>query len=524
MNAARPRLVLAICCLSLFIAVIDLTIVNVALPSIQRGLHASVSALQWTVDAYTLVLACFLMPSGALADRFGRRRVFQTGLAVFSLGSALCSLAPTVGWLVAFRGLQALGGSMLNPVAMSIIVNIFTDPKERARALGIWGGVIGLSLALGPVLGGVLVSGTGWRSIFWVNVPVGCAAIVLTQRFVPESRAPRARPLDPAAQVLILASIGAITAAIIEGPRHGWTSPGIAGLFAVGVVAGIALVAVERHQREPLIDPRFFRSVPFSGATTIAVAALAALGGFLFLNTLYLQDVRGFTALRAGLLTVPMAAMTLVFAPLSGRLVARGGPRLPLVLAGLGMALGALLLIRLQPHTSVRLLVAAYVLFGVGFGLVNAPISNTAVSGMPTQQAGVAGAVASTGRQVGASLGVAVSGSLVAGSAAGFTIASHAAWAVVTGCGMTVAVLGLASTGRWAQQTAVRAAAMLRDAGADDRWQPPQGDQLIPSSRPGPSCSGSSMPTAAEASSPRRSDSAWARGEARSSSSSATDR
>src|SRR5580698_2848412 len=189
LSSARRQLVLAICCLSLFIVGIDVTILNVALPSIQRSLHASVSGLQWTVDAYTLVIACLLMLSGYLADRFGRRRVFQTGLAIFSLGSLLCGLAPGLGWLVAFRGLQAVGWSMLNPVAMSIIANTFTDPKERGKAMGVWGSVFGLSLALGPVLGGLLVSGIGWRSIFWINVPIGVAVIVLTQMFVPESKA-----------------------------------------------------------------------------------------------------------------------------------------------------------------------------------------------------------------------------------------------------------------------------------------------------------------------------------------------
>ncbi len=453
----RRQLVLAICCLSLFIAGIDVTIVNVALPSIQHSLHASVSGLQWTIDAYTLVIACLLMLSGSLADRLGRRRVFQAGLVVFSLGSLLCSVAPGLGWLVAFRGLQAVGGSMLNPVAMSIIVNTFTDRKERARAVGIWGSVVGLSLAVGPVAGGVLVSGIGWRSIFWINVPIGAAAIALTQRFVPESKAPRGRRLDPGAQALIVVMLGSVTYAIIEGPQRGWGSPLILGLFVFSAVAAAALAAVETRRREPLIDPRFFRSVPFSGASVIAVAAFGALAGFLFLNTLYLQDARGYTALHAGLLTLPMAVMIAVFATLSGRLVASRGPRIPFILAGPALAAGALLLAQLSPHTAVAYLVVAYVVFGAGCGLVTAPITNTAVSGMPREQAGVAGAVASTSRQIGAALGVAVTGSIVAlSTGAGFTTASHAAWAVIAGCGVTVLLLGLLSTGRWALGTAER--------------------------------------------------------------------
>jgi EmrB/QacA subfamily drug resistance transporter len=449
--------------MSLFIVGIDVTIVNVALPSIQRSLHASVTDLQWTIDAYTLVLASLLMLSGSIADRIGRRRVFQTGLAIFSLGSLLCSIAPNLGTLVAFRAVQAIGGSMLNPVAMSIIVNTFTVPKERARAIGVWGAVVGVSLALGPVLGGVLVSGIGWRAIFWINVPIGIAAIILTQLFVPESKAPRARRLDPGAQALIVVALASITGGIIEGPRHGWGSELIIGMFVVGAVAAAALVAVERRRREPLIDIRFFHSAPFSGALLVAISAFTALGGFLFLNTLYLQDVRGFSAVHSGLLTLPMAAMTALCSPISGRLVGSRGSRPSLMIAGPAIAVSALLLTRLGPNTSIGLLIASYVIFGIGFGVVNAPITNTAMSGMPREQAGVAGAIASMGRQIGASLGVAITGSLVAGSRTGFISASHAAWAVLTGCGVAVFLLGVGSTGAWSRRTADHTRELLLD-------------------------------------------------------------
>src|SRR6202020_463988 len=204
LSRRRRYLVLAVCCLSLFIVGLDSTIVNVALPSIGKELHASVSGLQWTIDASLLVLASLLMLSGSTADRVGRRRTFQAGLAVFTLGSLLCSVAPGLGWLIAFRMLQAVGGSMLNPVAMSIITNTFTDPRERAKAIGVWGGVFGLSMALGPVAGGVLVDSVGWRGIFWVNIPVGIAGIILTALFVPESRAERHRRVDPLGQILVI--------------------------------------------------------------------------------------------------------------------------------------------------------------------------------------------------------------------------------------------------------------------------------------------------------------------------------
>ena len=224
---------------------------NVALPSIQRDLHASVSGLQWTVDAYTLVLASFLMLAGSTADRLGRRRIFQTGLAAFTLGSLLCSLAPGLGWLVAFRMLQAIGGSMLNPVAMSIIVNTFTDRAERARAIGLWGGTFGVSLALGPVVGGALIASVGWRGIFWVNIPVGVAAIALTALFVPESRAPRARRLDPVGQFLVIVTLASLIYAIIEGPSSGWGSAKILGFFALSAAALAALILYEPRRPSP---------------------------------------------------------------------------------------------------------------------------------------------------------------------------------------------------------------------------------------------------------------------------------
>jgi EmrB/QacA subfamily drug resistance transporter len=462
----RRLLILAICCLSLFIFGVDNTIVNVALPSIQRDLHAPVSGLQWTVDAYTVVVASFLILAGSTADRFGRRRVFQIGLATFTLGSLLCSLAPSLGWLVAFRMLQAVGGSMMNPVAVSIITNTFTDPRERARAIGIWGGVFGLSIAAGPVLGGVLVAGVGWRGIFWVNIPIGVAAIVLTALFVPESRAARARRPDPAGQVLIIVALASLTYAIIEGPHRGWLSPVILGLFTLTAAAITGLLVYEPRRDEPLLDLRFFRSAPFSGASLIAISALAALGGFLFLNTLYLQDVRGLSALHAGLYTLPLAVMTLLLAPLSGWIISRRGPRLPLLVAGVAMTAGGLLLTGLTPDTSVAWLMTAYVTFGIGSGMVNAPITNTAVSGMPVAQAGVAAAVASTSRQVGQSLGVAVVGSAVASALhgplrVGLTQASHAGWWIITGCGVAVLLIGLLTSGRWALATAARTAEQI---------------------------------------------------------------
>ncbi len=451
--------------MSLLIVGLDNTIVNVALPSIGRELHTTVSGLQWTVDAYTLVLASLLMLAGSTADRLGRKRIFALGLILFTLGSLLCSVASNLGTLVAFRMVQAIGGSMLNPVAMSIIRNVFTDARERAQAIGVWGATVGISLALGPVVGGALVESVGWRSIFWINIPVGLSALVLTLRFVPESRAPHPRRLDPVGQVLVIALFGSLTYAIIEGPKAGWLSTQSLALFGVALVALVALLVYEARRREPLLELRFFRSVPFSSASVIAVCAFAGLGGFLFLNTLYLQEVRGLSALEAGLCTLPIAAMTLVFAPISGRLVGRRGPRIGLLVGGAGITLGAALLTSLGAHTPIPSLVPAYVIFGIGFGMVNPPITNTAVLGMPAAQAGVAAAVASTSRQLGQTLGVAVAGAVAAGGLAavgpGFVAASHAAWWIVSGCGMAVFALGLASTTGWANRSARHVAGEL---------------------------------------------------------------
>ncbi len=462
----RRLLVLGICCLSLFIVGLDSTIVNLALPSIRSDLTASVAKLQWTIDAYTLVIASLLMVSGSTADRVGRRRTFQVGLVLFGVGSLLCGFAQSVDQLIVFRMLQAIGGSMLNPVAMSIITNTFTAPRERAQAIGVWGGVVGLSMAVGPVVGGVLVDSAGWRSIFWINVPVALVAVLLTALFVPESRAAVPRRIDPVGQLLVILLLVGLTYGIIEGRSAGWTSPLILGCFVVVVVAAVSLVLYERRRREPLLDPRFFRSLPFSGATVIAVCGFAALSGFLFLNSLYLQDARGFTALHAGLLTLPMAAMTVVFAPLSGRIVGSRGSRIPLVIAGIMLTISGLVLSRLTDSTATPVLLVGYLIFGLGFGMLNAPITNAAVSGMPRAQAGVAAAIASTSRQVGASLGVAIVGTVLNARLTGafetsFVPAARLCWFIIAGCGLLVLVLGLITTTGWARATAAKVAVEL---------------------------------------------------------------
>ncbi|WP_090482819.1 MFS transporter [Nakamurella panacisegetis] len=468
--------------MSLLIVAMDGSIVNVALPALRTDLHASTSGLQWVIDAYTLTLAGLLILSGSTADRFGRRRTFQIGLASFTAGSALCSLAPNLTFLIVARVVQAIGGSMLNPVAMSIITNVFTERRERARAIGVWGAMVGVSTGLGPVIGGLLIQTVGWRWIFWINVPIGVAAIVLAWLFVPESKAARARRLDPVGQVLVIVTLTGLTYAIVESSRLHWGSPTVWTFIGIAILALIGLLLYEPRRQDPLIDLRFFTSAPFSGATVVAVCAFGAFAGFLFLNSLYLQEVRGYSALQAGVTVLPMALMTLIFAPVSGRLVAAGKARGAMIGAGTGLALGAGGLTVMTATTPIPYLLGCYVVFAVGFGLVNAPITNTAVSGMPMSQAGVAAAVASTSRQIGSTMGVAVIGSVLAAGAAGLVTAGHTpsesagilanagiAWWIISGCGVAVVVLGVVTTGRWARSTVGRAAELME---ADDERIP----------------------------------------------------
>ena len=462
----HPNLILAICCMSVLIFSMDATIVNVALPAIQKDLHARLAGLQWILDAYTLVVASFLMLAGSMSDRFGRRRVFQIGLGVFTLASLLCSQARTIEELIVHRALQGVGASMLNPVALSIIANAFPEPKARGRAVGIWGAVTGVSLGIGPLIGGALTETMGWRSIFWINVPVGIAAALLAAFFVPESKAERARRFDPVGQMLVLTGLTTLTWGVIEGPHEGWSSGLILGLFVTAALALLAFVLYEPQRKDPLLDLRFFGSVPFSSATVLALSSYACFGGFLFLNTLYLQQVRGFSAFQTGLFTLPLAVTMVACAPWSGRLVGSHGPRPSLLAAGVGFLISAVILTGLNQQTSGGWLLAAYALFGVGVGMVNPAISDSAVAGMPLSQAGVAAAIASTSRQVGVALGVAVSGTVVKASHArgtDFATATHAIWWVMAACGAAVLALGFAADTAWARASTERVAYLLED-------------------------------------------------------------
>lgn len=468
------QLVLAICCASMIVVVMDISIVNVALPAIRSGLHASESDLQWTVDAYTLVLAGFLLLAGSTADRVGRKRIFQIGLVIFGLGSLACGLAPSIGWLIAARVLQAVGGMMLNPVAMAIIATTFTEPTERAKAIGVFGSMSGLSLALGPILGGVLVDAFGWRAIFWVNVPIVAIAVVLTTMFVPESRAPRARRFDPVGQALVVVGLSTLTYAIIESQQYNWTSPLIVILLAIAVLCMIGLLIYEPRRVDPLLELRLFRSVSFSSAILMALFAMCAFGSFLFITTQYLQNVRGLSALAAGLSVLPVGVLIVILSPRTGKLVGRKGPRLPLVVSGTALALSGLLSVFLAPTTPLVLVLGTFLLVGIFQGTINPPITNTAVSGMPRSMAGVATSLASTGRQTGSTLGVAIAGTIVGAAVShggtAYTNAEHGVWWLIFALGVGILTLGLLSTGTWAKGTVDRAAALFDEV---DRGEQP---------------------------------------------------
>jgi EmrB/QacA subfamily drug resistance transporter len=410
--AGRPRLVLAICCFSLFMAQLDATAVNVALPAIGRDLHAGISGLQWVVDGFVLTLGSLAMSSGAAGDRRGRRLVFRRGLVVFTAASLACSLAPDLRWLIGARMVQGAGASMLMPVTLAIIAATFTEARQRAQAIGLWAAAAGLAAAAGPLLGGVLATTAGWRSIFWINLPVGLVGIALTSRYVPESRSATPRPADLLGQASIIAFVATLTYALIEAPDQGWASAGTLALFSAASCALAAFTAIELRSAAPMIDVRLLARPALAAAIAAAVLAYLALMGFLFLNALYLQQARDLSPVRAGLAIVPFPAALAVTSPLAGRLLARCEPQLLIGAGGTAIAAGLFALLGAGTATPYLALCGVYLLLGTGWGLLNTPVTNLAVSSMPRQQAGVASALAGSARQVGTVLGVALLGSL----------------------------------------------------------------------------------------------------------------
>ena len=451
-HSGRAWLVLAVCSMSVFLTGLDSTIVTIALPAIGRSLHAGVSGLQWSVTGYTVTLASLLLSSGSAADRIGRRQMLQVGLALFVLGSWLCTLAPSLSWLVAARVIQGIGASGMNPAALGIITSTITSPARRARAIGIWDAAYGLSMVAGPLAGGALTRIAGWRAVFDPGIVAGLAALALTGLVAPESRAARPRRPDPVGQVLVTVVLAALAIAIIQGPGWGWRAPRTAALGVLVLVMVAVLLRAETRRPDPLIQFALFRRASFTGACLMGTCGIAALAGAGFLSSMYLQDARSMSALHAALAIWPMPAAMAACAPLAGIFIARRGSRIPAVAAGTALAASSLALTRLTGSSCPAFTVTvAYALFGGGVGLLSPAITYGVMSGVPDEQAGLASGMNSSSRQLGQCLGVAITGTVLASglhSTRGYLDAARTGWWVIAGCALCVLLAGLASAPR----------------------------------------------------------------------------
>ncbi len=400
-------------CFALFMAMLDNTVVNVALPTIQRDFGSGVSGLQWIISAYTLFFASLMLTGGTLGDLYGRKRLFLSGLVVFASGSLLCGLAPSLHWLVVGRAVQGIGAAALLPGTLSILITTFPDPRERAQAIGLWAGVSGLALAAGPVIGGLLVDTLGWQSVFFVNVPIGVIALVVALRTVRESSNPEGRTLDLRGQLLAIVSLGALVYALIEANNYGWTSPFILTLFAVGIVAQLAFLYVEAHTPSPMLPLHFFRNPTFAAGSTVAGLISFGMFGIFFFLTLYWQNIQGYSALQMGLRVLPLTGAIIVTAPLAGQVAGRIGSRWPMT-AGMALAgTGILLLERTTPTTSYGALWWNMLMLGVGMGMVMAPMTAAVTSTVPRARAGMASGTTNATREVGGVFGIALLGAIV---------------------------------------------------------------------------------------------------------------
>jgi len=413
---ARRWWVLAVLCLSLFMVVVDNTIVNVALPTLSQDLGASTSGLQWIVDAYTLVFSALLLVGGHLGDRFGRRRALQLGLVVFAATSGLAATTTTTGQLIGARALMGVGAALIFPATLAIIIDVFTDARERATAIGIWSAVTGLAVAAGPVTGGLLLENYWWGSVFLVNLPIAALALVAGWWLVPDSRDPHPGRLDRPGLAMSVVGVGLLVWAIIEGGHRGWTAPEVVATGTVALVVLGWFVRYESRRDHPLLDVRLFTNPRFSAASAAIASAFFGLFGFIFLITQYLQLVQGYTPLEAGLRTVPFAITTGVFSPLSIVLMRRFGTT-RVVAGGLAlMSVGFVVASTLTVDSAyVGPILASMVVMAAGLGLTTSPATEAIMGALPPAKAGVGSAVNDTTRELGGTLGVAVVGSVFAG-------------------------------------------------------------------------------------------------------------
>ncbi|MFJ9041767.1 MFS transporter [Streptomyces sp. NPDC102406] len=418
-SRSNRAVLLTVTCLGQFMVLLDNTIVGAALPDMQQRLHTQLTGLQWIVDAYVLLVAMLLLSGGIFADRFGRKRVYLTGVVVFTAASVLCSLAPSMGWLVTGRVLQGIGAAALSPASLALLAAAHPVPQDRVKAIGLWAGFSGIGLAAGPVAGGLLTEVFGWPAIFLVNLPIGLALLFLGLRSLEESRNPNAPAIDVPGTVLSVLAVGTATYGLIEGGAHGWTSPVILGSFTAAVLLLAAFLAVEARHPAPMLPLRLFRQRLFTVSNTAMVVVGFALMGSSFFFSQFFVYVQGSSLLRAGLQTLPVSLAMVLVSPYAGRLAARYGFRgvvgVGLALAGLGLlALGTVHADTGYGNVWWRLGVV-----GTGFALTLSPLTGAAIQAVDPQEGGLASGISSTTRQIGAVLGVAVLGAVVRGQQSG---------------------------------------------------------------------------------------------------------
>ncbi|HEU5372444.1 MAG TPA: MFS transporter [Gaiellaceae bacterium] len=405
---------LAAVSVGLFMIMLDNTVVNVALPSMRRSLHMSLSELEWVVAGYALTFAAFMLTGGKLADYVGRRLIFMVGLTVFTGASLACGLAPNGGFLIGARVVQGLGGALMNPATLSIITATF-PPRERGKAIGIWAGVSGMALAIGPLVGGLLTEHVNWNWIFFINVPVGIAGLLAIPLFIDESRdTSHEQRLDLPGLSTSAIGLFSLTYAFIEANSYGWASSRILGAFGVAAVMLVAFVLFERHQRAPMLELALFKNRTFSGANGAMLFVGLAMFGTFFYVSLYMQNVLHYSPVKAGASFLPMTLLIILIAPRAGALTDKVGSRW---LVGLGMALLAVMLFyysQLGANESFWAILPGLLIGGVGMGATMTPVTAAAMSAVAVDKAGVGSAVLNSSRQVGGSLGIAVMGAIVA--------------------------------------------------------------------------------------------------------------